>query len=458
MENPDVMTSGERRSTLALASIFSTRMLGLFMILPVFSVYAKELQGYTAALAGLAIGIYGLTQSMLQIPFGRLSDRIGRKPIIIIGLLIFALGSVVAALADSLMGVIIGRALQGAGAIAGAIMALAADLTREEQRMKVMAMIGMSIGLSFFVAIIAGPIIHSWLGVAGIFWLTAGLALLGIAIVVWRVPNPVRSSFHRDTEVEWEWLGRALANADLLRLDFSVLVLHFCLTSSLFALPLMLESVYRFEVTLHWLLYLPTMALSVVLVFPMIILAEKKHLIKQLVIVSVVFLALASVGFSQLSGQWWLLAILVSVFFLGFNFLEASLPSLVAKFSPVAHKGTAMGAYSSSQFMGAFLGASCAGLVLGKFGMLAIFLMNSSVIAVWLLVVLSMRQPPYLASQLLHIGKLSQAEVQELSMKLTEIRGVAEVVIIPEDGVAYLRVDKKALDKDALYAYSVVKA
>lgn len=449
------MTATERRVALALSGVFAIRMLGLFMILPVFAVYAKDLDGYSKTLAGVAVGIYALTQSLLQIPLGRLSDRIGRKPVIVGGLLVFALGSVIAALSDSLTGVIIGRAVQGAGAIASAIMALAADLTREEHRMKVMAVIGLSIGLAFSLAIVLGPVLHGWFGVTGIFWLTAILAILGILLVVFMVPKPVTLRFHRDTEVEWSWLRRVLAHPQLARLDIGVLILHFVMTATMFTLPLIWVHQHGFLIPRHWQVYLPVLFASVLLILPFIIMGERRRQLKQVFVGAVVTLGVANFALWQSTDNWWILVVALWVFFVGFNLLEASLPSLVAKFSPPAHRGTAMGAFSSSQFMGAFLGAIVAGWVSEHYGEGTVFLINGMLVVLWLGMAISMRQPSYLNSRMLQVGELDDKAARQLVMKLTAIRGVAEAVIIPEDGIAYLKVDNKALDKDALYAYSI---
>ena len=448
------MNSSEKRVAIALSGVFATRMLGLFMVLPVFAIYAENLDGFTPTLAGIAIGIYGLTQALLQIPLGRLSDRIGRKPIIIGGLVVFALGSVIAAMADSITGVIIGRAIQGSGAIASAVMALAADLTREEHRMKVMASIGMSIGLAFAVAIIMGPVLHSWFGVSGIFWTTAGLAVLAIAIIGLVVPTPITTRFHRDTEVEFNWLGRVARHPQLLRLDLGVFVLHFVMISTMFALPIIWVKQHNFDVANHWWVYLPVMALSLILVIPFIIIGEKKRQLKQIVVMSVVALASACLLLWWQHNNWWLLAIGLWLFFVGFNLLEASLPSLIAKFAPAAHKGTAMGVFSSAQFLGAFFGATSAGVISEHFGAGQVFIVNAVLVGLWLGMAISMRQPPYLSSELVNVGSVDKQQAQELVMHLTAIRGVAEAVVIPEDGVAYLKVDKNALDREALLEYS----
>ena len=450
----DAMNASEKRVALALSGVFATRMLGLFMVLPVFAVYAEQLDGFTPLLAGLAIGIYGLTQAIFQIPLGRLSDRYGRKPIILAGLLVFALGSVVAAMSENIIGVIIGRALQGAGAIAGAVMALAADLTREEHRLKVMASIGMSIGTAFAIAIVMGPVLHGWFGVSGIFWTTMGLAVFAIGIILLIVPTPVTSRFHRETEVELNWIGRVFTHPQLIRLDIGVFVLHFVMTATMFALPLIWVKEHDFAVVRHWWVYLPVMALSLVLVLPFIIVGEKKRQLKQVVIMAVATLASACLLIWWQHANWWILLVGLWLFFVSFNLLEASLPSLIAKFAPAAHKGTAMGVFSSSQFLGAFFGATSAGWIKQYLEAGDVFLLNAILLGLWFGMALSMRQPPYLSSELLNVGLLDKKAAQALVMRLTAIRGVAEAVVIPEDGIAYLKVDKKALDRDALLAYS----
>ena len=451
------MTASERRVAFSLAGVFASRMLGLFLILPVFTLYAQELTGYTATLAGIALGIYGLTQALFQIPLGMLSDRIGRKPVIIGGLLVFAFGSAVAAMSTSVEGVILGRALQGAGAVASAVMALAADLTREEHRIKVMAFIGISIGMSFAVAMVLGPVLHDWFGVPGIFWTTSLLALGGIGIILLFVPRPAVSRFHRDTEVELNWFRHAVSDTQLLRANFGIFSLHAILMGTFIVVPQLLHHGSELDVGRHWQIYLPVLFLSMALIVPFILLAEKKRMIKQILSGAVLLLILTELGLAGLSGTMVGMVIMLLLFFTAFNLLEAMLPSLVAKLAPAAHKGTAMGVYASSQFLGIFTGGLAGGWMMEHFGLQSVFIFNAALASVWLVLAMSMRKPRYLSSQLLNVGLLDEATADQLADKLSRVAGVAEVTVIAEDGVAYLKVDKRQLDQDALLTYSVTE-
>jgi MFS family permease len=269
------MDRQEFRAAGALAAVFSVRLLGLFMIYPVFAAYAGGLSGANPYLIGEALGIYGLTQGLLQIPFGLLSDKIGRKVMIVLGLILFAAGSAVAALSSSIDGVIIGRALQGAGAVGSVILALVADLTTEENRTKAMAMVGVTIGASFMIAIVAGPIVASFVGVGGVFWLMVALALAGIAITQFVVPDPPRLRLHRDAEAVPALIGAVLRDKELLRLDFGIFALHAMLTASFLVVPGLLRATLGVPEHDQWMVYLPVLLASVAVMVPAIIVAEK---------------------------------------------------------------------------------------------------------------------------------------------------------------------------------------
>ena len=443
------MTASERRAAFWLAGVFSLRMLGLFMILPVFALYAEHLRGNTPTLAGLAIGIYGFSQALFQIPFGFLSDRYGRKPMIYLGLLIFAFGSVVAALADSIWGVILGRALQGGGAVSAAVMALAADLTREEHRIKVMAVIGVTIGLSFAASMILGPVLNGWIGVPGIFWLTGLFALLGIAVMRFLVPDPLSSRVHRDAEPVASQFGRVLLDGQLLRLNFGIFILHLLLTATFVAVPLALRDA-GLPSDQHWEIYLPALVFSMVGMIPFVIVAEKYRQLKPVFLGAILTLTLTEFGLLNLHDTVLEMSVLLLVFFTGFNLLEATLPSLIAKMAPPDAKGTAMGIYSSSQFLGAFAGGALGGWLRGLFGLKGVFALATLGALAWLLVGWTMKNPRYLSNYLLNVGDLDEAEARLLALRLSEVQGVAEAVVVATEGVAYLKVDRHTLDEAAL--------
>jgi MFS family permease len=444
----------ERRAAYTLSGLFSLRMLGLFLILPVFALYAEELPEVTPLLVGIAIGVYGLTQALLQIPFGMLSDRIGRKPVLIGGLLIFAIGSAVAASSETIYGIIIGRALQGSGAIAAVIMALAADLSREQQRLRMMAIIGISIGIAFALALIMGPVLHAWIGVPGIFWLTSLLALAGIAIVIFIVPTPKESHFHRDAEAVPSQFGQVLSDPELLRLDFGILTLHMCLTAMFLAYPLALRDL-GLESAGHWMVYLPVMLLSMVAMVPFVIIAESRRRMRPVFISAIGALTVASSVLYGFSHSLIILVLSLFVFFTAFNLLEATLPSLIAKAAPGERKGTAMGVYSSSQFIGAFLGGALGGWFHTHYGIEGAFLLCGGMSLVWFLIALGMPDPSYLSNYLLPVGRMDEGEIGNLAKKLMAIDGVDDAVIIAEDGVAYLKVDLGIVDKARLEEYAV---
>jgi len=445
----------EKRAGLSLASIYAVRMLGLFMILPVFSLYADQYEGSTPLLLGLALGIYGLTQGLLQIPYGMLSDRFGRKPMITIGLLIFAAGSLLAADADTIYEIIIGRALQGSGAVAAVLMALAADLSREEHRLKMMGFIGVSIGFAFAIAMVAGPVINQFMGLSGIFVVTAVLALFALVILFVWVPNPKESIFHRDTQANPTLFKTVLADTQLLRLDFGILILHLVLMATFVALPLVLQDQAGLVSADHWKLYLPVFLLSVALMIPFIIIAESKRRMKQIFVGAIGVLAVAELNLLFGGESIWHLAITMVIFFSAFNLLEASLPSLVSKMSPADRKGTAMGLYSSSQFIGAFLGGVLGGLSYEMGGASGVFLMCSFALLLWLLLAYTMKNPRYVSTYLLKIGKIEPSDVNQMVSTLVSVQGVAEAVIVPDEGIAYLKVELHALDKEALLQYSI---
>ncbi len=443
------MTAMEKRATVSLASIYALRMLGLFMLLPVLSLFTEQMPGSTPKLVGLTMGIYGLTQAILQIPFGLLSDRFSRKTIIIIGLILFVIGSVWAALATDIYGVLIGRALQGCGAISAAVMALLADLTQEVHRTKAMATIGASIGVSFGVAITLGPIIAHHFGISGIFWMIAILAALAILVVLFVVPNPQKITSHRDAEYIPSELSSVIKNADLLRLNYGIFALHLILMASFVVVPLLMRDA-GLQASNHWLVYLPVLVTSMALIIPFIIIAEKKRQMKKVFIGAIALLIVANIGFMFLHGELIGLIACLWLFFCGFNLLEATLPSLISKTAPGDLKGTAMGIYSSAQFLGAFLGGACGGWLYGEFDATAVFIFSAAIAASWVLIALFMAPPRYWANLLLSLQAIKPEQGEEFSRGLLAIAGIKEVRLHFEESAAYLKVDNQQLNQDDL--------
>jgi MFS family permease len=440
------MQKQEFRAAVALAAVFSVRLLGLFMIYPVFAAYARNLSGATPYLIGEALGIYGLSQGLLQIPFGVLSDRVGRKVMIVLGLVLFAAGSAIAALATSIGGVIIGRALQGSGAVGSVILALVADLTVEENRTKAMALVGITIGASFMVALVAGPIAANFIGVPGIFWLMVALAFVGIAITEFVVPNPRRVRVHRDAEAVPALIGAALRDRELLRLDFGIFALHAMLTASFLVVPGLLGATLNLPVRDQWVVYLPVLLVSVAVMLPAIIVAEKYRRMK-----GVFVGAVAALAFSQLmlyfgAGNLFVLLAALVVFFSAFNVMEASLPSLITKSAPAEAKGTAMGLYSSLQFLGIFVGGIVGGFAHQRGGSAGVFVLTTALALAWLLAAATMAQPSYLTTRLLPIVGDRKRDPEILAARLRQVPGVAEAVVIADENLAYLKVDSRSFD------------
>lgn len=443
------MSGAETRAAGGLALVFAFRMLGMFMVLPVLATYGQELAGSTPALIGLAIGAYGLTQAFLQIPFGVISDRIGRRPVIYFGLVIFAAGSLLAANADSIWGVIAGRVLQGAGAISAAVMALLSDLTREQHRTKAMALIGMSIGLSFAIAMVVGPLLTRAFGLSGLFLATGAMALLGIAIVAGLVPSSAGPLQHRESGVAKQALWPTLKNPDLLRLDFAIFALHATLMASFIALPLALVEQGGLPKEQHWWVYLTALLGGFFLMVPFIIYGEKKRRMRRVLIGSVVVLLACELFFWLFGHGLRNLMLGIVVFFTAFNLLEASLPSLISKVAPAGGKGTAMGVYSTSQFLGSALGGILGGWLYQHFALAGVFGGCALLTVLWLAIAVTMREPPYVTSLRL---PLSSAALQEagLAERIQVAPGVADAVVVVEEAALYVKVDTQQLDRTSL--------
>jgi MFS family permease len=385
----DKMSPEERRAGASLASIFALRMLGLFLILPVFSVYAKTLPGGdNLALVGFALGAYGLTQAFFQIPYGIASDIFGRKQVIVVGLLIFALGSFVAAWAPDMTWIIVGRVLQGMGAISAAVTALAADLTREEHRTKVMAMIGSSIGLVFALSLVGAPILYGWIGMAGLFIMTGVLALAAIVLLLKAVPPAPPPHGHEKLP-----LRRVVFDPDLIRLNVGIFVLHMVQMAMFVVLPHALVNHGGLEAASHWKVYLPAVLVSFAIMVPAIIAAERKDKMRPIFLAAIGLLVVVQSGLLVYSASLWALALWLMLFFVAFNVLEATLPSLVSRTAPPSAKGAALGVYNTTQALGLFVGGAAGGYIAQNFGDNAVFAACTGLVLVWLVVANSMNFP-----------------------------------------------------------------
>lgn len=451
------MNALEKRSVAALASVYAMRMLGLFMVMPVFMLLGGELDGATPALLGLAIGAYGLSQALLQIPFGMLSDRVGRKRMIYIGLVLFASGSFLAGATDSIYVVIAGRILQGAGAIASVLMALLSDLTREEERTKAMATVGVTIGLSFSVSLVLGPLVGAWWGLSGIFYATSALAGVALFIVYRMVPTPHQHKVSADTQPARQMLGRVLSDGRLLRLDFGIFALHLVLTALFLVFPSLLQDQFGLPGDAHWWFYLSVMVTSFFAMVPFIILGEKKRKMKPVLCAAIVLLTIATASFTAVPASLVAAWFLLFLFFMAFNLLEASLPSLISKEAPAAGKGTAMGVYSTSQFMGAFLGGAVGGFLLQEAGIAGVLWFMAGILGLWLLVALTMPSPGYTTSFVVQLQQVLGEQYDDMDSDLRRLPGVQDVVIVEEAATAYLKVDRQHFDEASLADFSFVR-
>src|SRR2546428_4179491 len=379
------MSPFELRASLSLASLFALRMLGLFLILPVFAVHAHRLSGGDSqTLVGMALGVYGLTQAILQIPYGMASDRYGRKRVIVIGLLLFALGSFVAAWASDIQWVILGRAMQGAGAISAPVTAFAADLTREEHRAKAMAIIGGSIGLSFAVSLVAATVLYQGIGMDGIFAFAGALSLAAIWMTLFVVPAEPRAGGDPARRGRSGALRETLRNPEQLRLNLGIFSLHVVQMAIFVVIPAAFVRYGGLGVTAHWEIYLPVGIGSVALMAPPLIQAERRGRLKFLFMSALVLLLAVELGFAVCYTNFHMAIALLLAFFVAFNVLEATLPSLVSRIAPVASRGAALGVYNTTQSLGLFVGGAVGGWLAGRFGDSAVFVFGIAIVALWL--------------------------------------------------------------------------
>jgi len=424
-------------------------MLGLFMVLPVMALYFDGYRHATPFLLGMALGIYGFTQAILQIPLGLLSDKIGRRPVILGGLSIFILGSVVAAVSDSAMGVILGRALQGMGAIASTLMALVTDFTSEQNRTKAMASIGASIGISFAIAMVIGPVIASNAGLSGVFWITAMLGVVGLLIVCKTIPKTLASHKNRETQTDLRQIGMLIREPTLLRLNLGIFFLHLALMALFVVIPIVLAKELGISADNLWWVYLCLLGGGFVAMLPAMILGEKRNTQKLSFVTAIALMALAVLMLGYYRSNL-ITPLMLLVFFAAFNLLEATLPSWLSKVSPVGNRGTAMGIYSSFQFMGTFAGGVLGGWSLSSFGIDGLFILLALILLIWCLLALSMQSPKPLQTLVLQVGDKNPNEFIKI---ISNIVGVEDILLVEGEDLAYIKVDKTTVDLPSLQPF-----
>jgi MFS family permease len=446
MQVSEKMPANELKAIISLASIYGLRMLGMFLILPIFAIYATQYQGgNNSMLVGAALGAYGLTQALFQLPFGMASDKFGRKKMIYIGLIMLIIGSIIAALATDITMVIIGRAVQGAGAVSAVVTALLADLTREEHRTKAMAMIGATIGVTFAISLVLGPALAHWAGIAGIFWLTAILTGLAVLVVKFVVPNPIESHFHSDASAAPAKLKDVLKNTQLLRLNYGIFALHAAQMAMFIVVPFAIQKTSNLDVNQHWQVYLPILLGSFMLMIPAIIVGEKRNKLKPVFVAAVALMLVAQLCFASFITSFWGIIFSLFAYFVAFNILEASLPSLISKLAPAAAKGTAMGVYNTSQSLGVAVGGLVGGYLAHHYSYSVVFMFCAALMSVWLLLTFSMKTPPSVKTKMYHLGEATEARASELTKTISALPYVHEAIAIAKEGMLIVKIKNQSV-------------
>ena len=449
-DNRIQMFPHEWRASTTLSGVYALRMLGMFLVLPVLAMYAASLPGAedNKTLVGLAMGIYGLTQALLQLPLGIASDKFGRKKTIYAGLVVFAAGSFLAAAADTLPLLVAARAIQGAGAVSAAVTALLADLTRDGVRTRAMAMIGLSIGLTFSVSLVVAPMIADVVGVRGLFLLTGILTVASIGVVAFMTPDPEFSKLHEDTQAQPARIGEVLKNRQLLNLDFGIFALHAAQMALFTALPFAMTQL-GLEKIQHWKVYLPSTVAGLVVMVPLIIIGETRNRLKQVFILGIVCIAAAQIGLLSGMHSIWLITVYLIVYFIGFNVLEASLPSMVSKIAPSDLKGTAMGVYNTMQSVGLFAGGAAGGLLFQKYGFVGVFAFCSTLMLLWLILAVLSPAPKPVKNLSYPVGSVWQGNQEGLYRVLSELEGVEDISFSFDRQTVYIKVLQKGFDQAA---------
>ena len=442
------MSPQELRAAASLASIFGLRMLGMFVILPVFAIYAEGLPGGdNLTLVGIAIGVYGLTQAILQIPFGWWSDRYGRKPVIYAGLAVFAAGSFVAALGLHIWVVILGRVLQGAGAISAAVMAMAADLTREQHRTKAMAIIGSTIGATFAFSLVLAPWFNRVIGVPGIFVMTGVLVLIAIWVVYAVVPDVPEDIEPRGSRGGLREFLNVLRDPQLARLNYGIFTLHAVLMALFIAVPLELRAA-GLSVDHHWEVYLPVMVGSFILMVPAVLRTTRPESLRRVFVGAVATLLVSQILMPWLSAGIWTIAAMLLVFFTAFNVLEAALPSLVTRTAPPGAKGVAIGVFTSLQFLGIFVGAAGGGYLYGRWGDMGVVALDVVLLGLWLVIARGLQVPATRSARVYALPVLDGEQAAALEGRLRGLAGVHEARVVSDERRAYITVDSAGFDEE----------
>ena len=448
--NRTKMLMGEWRASSSLAGVYALRMLGMFLVLPVLALHAASMPGAQnkEAWIGLAMGIYGLTQAILQLPLGMASDRYGRKKVIYLGLIVFAGGSFMAAAATSLEMLVIARAIQGAGAVSAAVTALLADLTRDEVRTRAMAMIGLSIGLTFSVSLVLSPLLAKWIGVPGLFTLTGVLTILSMLVVAFFTPNPTRSKVHEDAQAQPARMGEVLGNSELLRLNFGIFALHAAQMALFVTLPFAMVA-QGLAKDQHWQVYLPATVIGLVLMIPLIIVGETRNKLKQVFVGGIACIAAAQLGLLFGLDSLAIITVCLVIYFIGFNVLEASLPSMVSKIAPSELKGTAMGLYNTAQSIGLFTGGVVGGVLFQYYGFEGVFTFCSILILVWLLIALLAPAPKAVKNVTLAVGAVWRGRESQLLLSLEQVAGIEQTSLSRDQETIYIKALQHGFDEDA---------
>ena len=443
------MLAQEWRAATSLSGVYALRMLGMFLVLPVLALHAHKLAQADLKQVGMVMAAYGLTQALLQLPLGMLSDKIGRKKVIYLGMSVFALGSFWAAMADTVEALVCARAMQGAGAVSAAVTALLADLTREEVRTRAMSMIGLSIGLTFSVSLVLSPVLTSWMGVEGLFVLMGVLSIASIVLVAGYTPEPTRLRMHQDTQAKMDYIGTVLKDRQLLRLNWGIFVLQAGLMAMFTVLPFALREL-GWDKAEHWKVYLPATVIGLVLMVPAIIIGETRNKLKPVFILGIGLVLASQAALIFSLGSVWTIGVALVVYFIGFNILEASMPSLVSKIAPAHLKGTAMGVYNTMQSLGLFTGGMMGSRAYEAWGYTGVFVLCCVLVALWLVSAWTAPAPLPVKNVVYAVPEQWRAQLDELQRKLQAASGVQAVSFSDDRETVFIKAWQQGFDEESV--------